>query len=172
MFNKIILIGNLTRDVELKYTGSGAAIATFGLAVNKQWKDRNSGEKREEVCYIDVSIFGAAAEVANSHLGKGRRILVEGELVFEQWQDQSGQKRSRHKVRCDAFKFLDAHGSNNIQSDGRDHCGNAYDDGKPNPNYDPNPKTGQQSSGNASSDFPPDDEIPFSGITKRMAMLI
>ena len=116
MFNKIILIGNLTRDVELRYTGNGAAIATFGLAVNKQWKDRNSGEKREEVCYIDVSIFGVAAEVANSHLGKGRRILVEGELVFEQWQDQSGQKRSKHKVRCESFKFLDSQSESNGQA--------------------------------------------------------
>ena len=116
MYNKIILIGNLTRDVELKYAQVGTAIANFGLAVNKQWKDRNSGEKREEVCYIDVSIFGAAAEVANSHLGKGRRILVEGELVFEQWQDQSGQKRSKHKVRCDAFKFLDSQSESNGQA--------------------------------------------------------
>ena len=110
------MIGNLTRDVEMKHSSSGAAIANFGLAVNKQWKDRNSGEKREEVCYIDISIFGSAAEVANSNLGKGRRILVEGELVFEQWQDQSGQKRSKHKVRCEAFKFLNSQSESNGQS--------------------------------------------------------
>ena len=65
MFNKVILIGNLTRDVELRYTGSGSAVAKFGLAVNRSWKDRNSGEKREEVCYIDINIFGRSAEIAN-----------------------------------------------------------------------------------------------------------
>lgn len=108
MFNKVILIGNLTRDVELRYTGNGAAVAKFGLAVNRTWKDRSSGDKREEVCYIDINIFGRSAEIANQHLAKGRRVLIEGRLVFEQWQDQSGQKRSRHSVAAESFQFLDA----------------------------------------------------------------
>jgi single-strand DNA-binding protein len=108
MFNKVILIGNLTRDVELRYTGNGSAVAKFGLAVNRTWKDRNSGDKREEVCYVDINIFGRSAEIANQHLAKGRRVLIEGRLVFEQWQDQNGQKRSRHSVSAESFQFLDA----------------------------------------------------------------
>ena len=107
MFNKVILIGNLTRDVELRYSGNGSAIAKFGLAVNRTWKDRSSGERREEVCYIDINIFGRSAEIANQHLSKGRRVLIEGRLVFEQWQDQNGQKRSRHSVSAESFQFLD-----------------------------------------------------------------
>lgn len=110
MFNKVILIGNLTRDVELRYTGSGSAIAKFGLAVNRNWKDRNSGERREEVCYVDINIFGRSAEIANQHLSKGKRILVEGRLQFEQWQDQSGQKRSKHSISAESFQFLDTKG--------------------------------------------------------------
>ena len=108
VFNKVILIGNLTRDVELRYTQGGSAIAKFGLAVNRAWKDRNTGEKRDEVCYIDINIFGRSAEVANQHLAKGKRILVEGRLQFEQWQDQTGQKRSKHSISAESFQFLDS----------------------------------------------------------------
>ena len=118
MFNKVILIGNLTRDVELRYTQGGSAIAKFGLAVNRTWKDRNTGEKRDEVCYIDINIFGRSAEVANQHLAKGKRILVEGRLQFETWQDQTGQKRSKHSISAESFQFLDSRAAadNNIQS--------------------------------------------------------
>ena len=110
MYNKVILIGNLTRDVELRYTTSGAAVAKLGLAVNRTWKDRNTGEKRDETCFVDVNIFGRSAEVANQHLAKGRRILIEGRLVFEQWTDQNGQKRSKHSVAAESFQFMDARG--------------------------------------------------------------
>ena len=112
MFNKVILIGNLTRDVELRYTQGGSAIAKFGLAVNRAWKDRNTGEKRDEVCYIDINIFGRSAEIANQHLAKGKRILVEGRLQFEQWRDQTGQKRSKHSVSAESFQFLDSRSDN------------------------------------------------------------
>ena len=112
MFNKIIVVGNLTRDVELRYTASSSAIAKFGLAINRNWKDRNTGEKREEVCYVDVNIFGRSAEVANQHLAKGKKILVEGRLQFEQWQDQTGQKRSKHSISAESFQFLDSKGDN------------------------------------------------------------
>jgi single-strand DNA-binding protein len=110
MYNKVILIGNLTRDVELRYTTNGAAVAKLGLAVNRTWKDRNTGEKRDETCFVDVNIFGRSAEVANQHLAKGRRILIEGRLVFEQWTDQNGQKRSKHSIAAESFQFMDARG--------------------------------------------------------------
>jgi len=110
MYNKVILIGNLTRDVELRYTTSGVAVAKLGLAVNRTWKDRNTGEKRDETCFIDINIFGRSAEVANQHLAKGRSILIEGRLVFEQWTDQNGQKRSKHSIAAESFQFMDARG--------------------------------------------------------------
>jgi single-strand DNA-binding protein len=125
MLNKFIAIGNLTRDVELRYSQGGSAIAKFGLAINRAWKDRNSGEKKEEVCYIDVNIFGKSAEVANQHLAKGKKILVEGRLQFEQWQDNNGQKRSKHSISAESFQFLDSKGGNQQDSHNQNKS-NAY----------------------------------------------
>jgi single-strand DNA-binding protein len=162
MFNKVILIGNLTRDVELRYTGSGSAVAKFGLAVNRNWKDRNSGEKREEVCYIDINIFGRSAEIANQHLGKGRRVLIEGRLVFEQWQDQNGQKRSKHSVSAESFQFLDARGE--APTSGGNSYNNDYSQNQPaarnNSPFDMDSTT-QQSSPNTGNIQIDDDDIPF-----------
>lgn len=110
MLNKVILIGNLTRDVELRYAQSGTAIGKFGIAVNRNWRDKSSGENREETMFIDVSVFGRSAEIANQYLSKGRRVMVEGRLVLEQWTDQNGQKRSRHSVAADNLQFLDSKG--------------------------------------------------------------
>jgi single-strand DNA-binding protein len=112
MYNKVILIGNLTRDVELRYTTSGAAVAKLGLAVNRTWKDRNTSERRDETCFVDVNIFGRSAEVANQHLSKGKRVLIEGRLVFEQWTDQNGQKHSKHSIAAESFQFMDTRGEN------------------------------------------------------------
>jgi single-strand DNA-binding protein len=120
MYNKVILIGNLTRDVELRYTQSGSAIAKFGLAVNRTWKDKNSGERRDDVCFVDISIFGRSAEIANQYLSKGKRILVEGRLVFEQWTDQNGQKRSKHSVAAESFQFLESKAESGFGGETRD----------------------------------------------------
>ena len=109
--NKIIITGNLTRDVELRYTGSGAAIANFGLASSHKWKDKNSGDAREDVCFVDCSVFGRSAEVCNQFLSKGSKVLIEGRLQFEQWQDNNGQKRSKHKISVESFEFLDKKGA-------------------------------------------------------------
>ena len=128
MFNKIMLIGNLTRDVELRYTQSGTAIGKFGIATNRKWKDRASGEDREEVMFVDVNVFGRSAEIANQYLAKGRRVFVEGRLVLERWNDQNGQPRSKHSIHADAVKFLDTKGS----GEGYDNSGGddqGYDDG-------------------------------------------
>lgn len=166
MFNKVILIGNLTRDVELRYTGSGSAVAKFGLAVNRTWKDRNSGEKREEVCYVDINIFGRSAEIANQHLGKGRRVLIEGRLVFEQWQDQNGQKRSRHSISAESFQFLDARGEGGNNMGGGYNNQNDYSQqGAPAPRndspFDMDNGPQQNSSSNMGSIDIDDDDIPF-----------
>lgn len=105
-FNKVILCGNLTRNVELRYTPKGTAVATIGLAVNRKWKT-DAGEEREEVTFVDVDVFGRTAEVMGQYLKKGAPILVEGRLKLEQWDDrQTNQKRSKLKVVCETFQFL------------------------------------------------------------------
>ena len=106
MYNKIILIGNLTRDVELRYTPSGTALAKFGLATNRVYSDPVTKEKKQEVMFIDVTVFGRAAETTNQYLKKGSQVLVEGRLTFNQWTDQTGQKRSKHEVVAENVKFL------------------------------------------------------------------
>jgi len=104
MFNKIILVGNLTRDIDIKYTQGGMAIAKTAIATSRKFKS-NTGEQKEEVCFVDITFFARSAEIANQYLHKGSKILVEGRLVFEQWTDQNGQKRSKHGVTVDAVNF-------------------------------------------------------------------
>ncbi|RAX57146.1 single-stranded DNA-binding protein [Helicobacter monodelphidis] len=106
MYNRIVLLGNLTRDVELRYLPSGSALAKIGLATNRRYK-RQDGTPSDEVCFIDVNLFGRTAEVANQYLKKGSKVLIEGRLVYESWTDQSGQKRSRHVVVADSMQMLD-----------------------------------------------------------------
>src|SRR5689334_11887103 len=107
-FNKVILAGNLTRDPELRYTPKGTAIAKLGLAINRTWKSE-TGENKEEVTFVDADAFGRTAEVIAQYLKKGRPILVEGRLKFDQWEDkQTGQKRSRLGVILENFQFLDS----------------------------------------------------------------
>ena len=108
MYNKVILVGNLTRDVELKYTPSGTAIAKFGLATNRTYKDTMTGENKQEVMFIDITVFGRSAEVANQYLAKGRKVLVEGRLVLDQWVDSTGQKRSKHSIVAEKVQFMDS----------------------------------------------------------------
>ena len=107
MYNKVILVGNLTWDVELKYAPSGIAIAEFGLATNRKYKDNTTNEIKEETMFINITVFGRSAEVANQYLRKGRRVLIEGRLVLNQWVDSSGQKRSKHSIVAESVKFLD-----------------------------------------------------------------
>ena len=112
MFNKVILIGRLTRDVELRYTPSGTAVAKFGLASSRTYKDNVTGENKEEVLFIDITVFGRSAEVANQYLSKGRQVLVEGRLVLDQWVDSTGQKRSKHSVVAERVQFMGSKNEN------------------------------------------------------------
>ncbi len=107
MFNKVILVGNLTRDIELRYLPSGTAIGTTGIATNRRFKNQ-TGEQREEVCFIDITFFGRTAEIANQYLRKGSKVLVEGRLKFDQWTDQTGAKRSKHSVTVETLQMLDS----------------------------------------------------------------
>ncbi|MGH7991398.1 MAG: single-stranded DNA-binding protein [Limisphaerales bacterium] len=105
-FNKVILMGNLTRDPELRYTPKGTAIAKVGLAVNRVWTNE-AGEKKEDVTFIDVDVFGRTAENVGQYMRKGRPILIEGRLRLDQWDDkQTGQKRSRLGVVAETVQFL------------------------------------------------------------------
>ena len=104
MFNKIVLVGNLTRDIELRYTQGGAAIGSCGIAVTRKFSV--NGEKREETCFIDITFFGKQAEIANQYLGKGSKLLIEGRLKFDQWQDNNGQNRSKHTVAVENMEML------------------------------------------------------------------
>jgi len=105
-FNKVILMGNLTRDPELRYTSSGYAIANLAIATNRKWKDQE-GNPKEEVTYIDISAFGKQAEVIGQYFQKGKGIHIEGRLKLDQWEDKStGQKRSRLGVVLERFEFI------------------------------------------------------------------
>jgi len=127
MLNKVLLIGNTTRAMELRYLPSGSAVAKTGLAVNRTWKDKNTGEKKDETMFIDIVIYGKSAEIANQYLLKGKKVLVEGRLVLEQWVDQSGGKRSKHVLSVESFQFLDSKSSEGGYDGGQD---NDFSDGK------------------------------------------
>ncbi len=114
MFNKVILVGNLTRDVELRYLPNGSALAKLGLATNRRYK-KQDGSQGEEVCFIDVNLFGRTAEVANQYLRRGSQVLIEGRLVLESWTDNNGQKRNRHSITAESMQMLGSKGGGNIQ---------------------------------------------------------
>lgn len=105
-FNKVILVGNLTRDPELRYTPKGTAIAKIGLAVNRTWKNE-AGETKEEVTFVDVDCFGRTAENVGQYMRKGSPILIEGRLRLDTWDDkQTNQKRSKINVVAETVQFL------------------------------------------------------------------
>ena len=110
MYNKVILVGNLTRDIELRYSQGGMGIANTAIATSRKFTQ--NGEKKEEVCFVDITFFGRSAEIANQYLRKGSKILVEGRLNFDQWVDQNGQKRSKHSVVVETMQMLDSKGDN------------------------------------------------------------
>ena len=117
-YNKTILMGNLTRDPEIRSLPSGATVTNFGLAVNETWTDKASGEKREEVCFVDVDAWGRQGEVVLEYFSKGKPILIEGKLKFRTWEADDGTKRSKHSVTLDRFSFVGSkNDSNGTSSD-------------------------------------------------------
>lgn len=128
MFNKVVLVGNLTRDIELRYTTTGSAIGNTGIAVTRKFSV--NGEKREETCFIDITFFGKQAEIANQYLNKGSKVLVEGRLKFDQWTDNNGQNRSKHSITIENMEMLGGGNQGNSQSGGfnqnRMSDGNSY----------------------------------------------
>ena len=104
-YNRIVLMGNLTRDPQLSYTPSNTAVCKFGIATNRKWRDRDGGD-REDVCFVDCVLFGKSGEVFNQYMSKGRPVLVEGRLSLNQWTTPEGDKRSKHEVFVENFTFL------------------------------------------------------------------
>ncbi len=106
MYNKVVMVGNLTRDIELRYMPNGSAMAKSAIATSHKYKTAD-GTQKEEVCFLDFNMFGKGAEVANQYLKKGSKVLLEGRLVFEQWTAQDGTNRNKHALRVDTMKMLD-----------------------------------------------------------------
>jgi len=144
-FNKVILLGNLTRDPELRYTPNGLAVCSFTLAVNDRFRGRGDGDDREETLFIDIVAFGKIAESSGQYLKKGRPALVEGRLKLEKWQSPEGQNRSKHSVTANVVQFLA----------GRDEGSGGFSD-------QPTSSSGPTETVDISSiDEVSDDEIPF-----------
>src|SRR5205085_2728954 len=150
-FNKFILLGNLPRDPEVRYTPKGSAVADLGIAVNRQYTLEN-GEKREEVTFVDVTFWGRTAEVAGEYLKKGRPVFIEGRLQLDTWDDkQSGQKRSKLKVIGEAMQLLGSR-----PGGGGGGAGDAGEEDRPARATTPPPKAAA-----AAPPVPDEDEIPF-----------
>ncbi len=155
-FNKVILVGNLTRDPEVRYTPKGSAVCDLALAVNRQYSLEN-GEKREEVTYVDVVLWARLAEIAGEYLKKGRPVLIEGRLQLDSWDDkQSGQKRSKLRVVGETMQLLGSRpgaGSSGGEEEGMSSSAPSRSSGSTRSSAPP-PKSSAPSE-------PDDDDIPF-----------
>jgi single-strand DNA-binding protein len=153
-FNKVILAGNLTRDPELRYTPKGTAVCRFGLAVNRNWTSE-TGEKKEEVTFVDIDAFGRQAEVVAQYMKKGRPFLVEGRLKLDQWEDKNThQKQTKLRVVLEGFSFIDS-------GRGGDNAGGGPAPLPPRPAAAP-AGTPAAASAPADAEPPPgDDDVPF-----------
>lgn len=113
--NRVLLMGNLTRDPELRYLPSNTPVVSIGLAVNRRWRNQQD-QQQEETTFVDCEAFGRSAEVINQYLRKGRPVFIEGRLRLDQWQDKEGQNRSKMKVVVESFQFVDSRGGGNETS--------------------------------------------------------
>jgi len=150
-YNRIILVGNLTREPELSYTASNTAVCKFGIATNRKWRDRDGNDK-EDTCFIDCTLFGRSGETFKKYMSKGREVMVEGRLQLNQWTTQEGEKRSRHQVFVENFTFVGSGGG-----DG----GNRGGGESRNESRGPAPVASSTAGGFDSPPPPTDDDIPF-----------
>lgn len=148
-FNKVYLMGNLTRDPEVRTTPTGLKIAKFGLAVNRRYRTRDD-EAREETTFVDLDAFGNQAEIIEKYCQKGSPLFVEGRLRLDQWETKDGEKRSKLGVVVENFQFLGSAGGSRE--------GSAEDRGAP---AAPKPAAPQSGSSSSSGDTFEDDEVPF-----------
>lgn len=169
-FNRVILIGNLTRDPEVKYTPGGTAVTDIGLAINRYFTDKNSNERKEETTFVDVTLWGRQAELAGEYLAKGRPVMIEGRLQLDTWEDkQSGQKRSRLRVVGETMQFLGSGpgggegggggGRGGARGGARGNSGSGNSGGGG--NYGGGGGGGEPDYYSSSNSGPPDDDVPF-----------
>ena len=152
-YNRVILMGNLTRDPEMKYLPSGSAVTNFGLAMSEKYTDRESGDLKETVCFVDVEAWGRQAEVANEYLSKGSPVFIEGSLKFDSWETPEGEKRNKLRVRVFRLQLIGG------RRDG-DESGGGYTDTMPSePSQAQSEPSQEQSAGGSASTT--DDDIPF-----------
>jgi single-strand DNA-binding protein len=166
MYNKIILAGNLTRDIEIRYTQSGSAIGNTAIATSRKFKSQ-TGEQKEETLFVDITFFGRTAEIANQYLRKGSKVLVDGRLKLDQWTAQDGSKRSKHSVTVENLQMLGGRdeaapmGGNGYTQQG----GSSYDAPTSNPYSQPAPSAPAAAPQQPASNIPEidinEDEIPF-----------
>jgi single-strand DNA-binding protein len=104
MFNKVVLLGNLTRDIEIRYSQNNSAIANTGIATSRKFT--TNGEKKEEVCFVDLTFFGRTGEIAHQYLRKGSKVMIEGRLSLDQWTDDKGQKHSKHSIIVETMQMM------------------------------------------------------------------
>lgn len=147
--NKVLLIGRLTRDPELRYTPSGAAVADFGIAVNRFYKGKD-GSRQEDTAFVDITAWARTAELAGQYLKKGKQVFIEGHLKFDSWTTQEGQKRSKLTVVCDNMQFLDGPGGPGEEGGGPSRGGRAGGGGDSYSQAGPPDDSG-----------PPQEDIPF-----------
>jgi single-strand DNA-binding protein len=155
--NKVMLIGNLTRDPELRHTPKGTAVVELGLAVNRVWYDDNK-QKQEETTFVDVTFWGRQAESIQQYLTKGRPIFVEGRLQLDSWDDkETGKKRSKLRVIGESFQFIDS------KPGGGGNSGGDYSERSQPSSSAPQQRSGPPQGGSAApaDDFQEDDDIPF-----------
>jgi single-strand DNA-binding protein len=168
-YNKVILVGNLTRDPEVRYTPGGTAVSDIGLAVNRSWFDKQSNSRREETSFFYVTLWGRQAEIAGEYLSKGRSVLIEGRLQMDQWDDrESGEKRSRLKIVGEDMQMLGSRGEGQRSEPRRTQAAppsdQGYDGGGGSGGGGPDmsgPPPEQGFAPDMPSVAPPEDEVPF-----------
>lgn len=153
-YNRVILLGNITRDIEVRYLPSGMAVAEIGLAVNDRRKNQN-GEWVDETTFVDVTLWGRTAEIAGEYLGKGSPVLIEGRLKLEQWETD-GQKRSKLRVVCDRMQMIGPRGGGGRGQAGPPDEAADFGDAPP-----PAARPAASRAAAAPPPPPPEDEIPF-----------
>ncbi|MEO8615427.1 MAG: single-stranded DNA-binding protein [Luteolibacter sp.] len=157
--NKVMLIGNLTRDPELRHTPKGTAVAEISLAINRVWNNEQ-GQKQEDTTFVEVTLWGRQAELAQQYLTKGRPVYIEGRLSLDTWDDkETGKKRSKLKVIGETLQFLSS-GQQGGQGGGNSQGGGGYSQ---QPSRAPEQRSGppQGASAAPADDFQEDDDIPF-----------
>jgi len=159
-YNKVILLGNLTRDPELRYTPSGLAVADLSLAVNRRSRSAE-GERRDSVVFVEVTAWGKQAELINEYYSKGQPIFIEGRLSLDEWTGKDGQRRSKLRVVLEKFEFLNTRGSGRGQSD----SGASREEGPPSGGASSpgghGPARQQAPSPEEPEDAEPFDDVPF-----------